>query len=170
MDGRIASGRAIDDVARDTDDGEPRSWGCGGQPPLETLAHRVLAGPIGIGEPFVDDRDIAVLALFVSGEGAAGDERNSVRSKKIPVHPRDGNGLPETGPGRVLDAGRAPITIGLERKIAGNRRGADPGQRAQPLFERAIKPSRACRVAVAGQRQPHLRAQHVGGADARCTS
>src|SRR5919107_813444 len=119
MDGRIASGRAIDDVACDPDDGEPRSRGCGGQPPFETLADRVLTGPVGIGEPFVDDRDIAVLALFVSGEGATGDERNSVRSEKISLHPRDRDGLPETGPGRVLDAGRAPITIGLERKIAG---------------------------------------------------
>jgi hypothetical protein len=82
VDRRVASGRAIDDVTCDTDDGEPRSGGRGGQTPLETLAHRVLARRVGVGKPLVDDGDIAVLELFVIGEGAAGGERNSRRQRE----------------------------------------------------------------------------------------
>ena len=167
MDDRLAAGRAVDDVAGDTDNGEP--WKRGGrQPPLQTLAHRVLAGPVGVGQPLVDDGDVAVLALLVIGEGAAGDQRDPVRSEKIPLHPGDGQSLLHARPGRVLGGGRAPLAVGVERKIAGDRRGTDAWQRTQPFFERAIERSRPRGLVVAGEGQPHLRAQHVGRADAGC--
>jgi hypothetical protein len=152
-------------VSRNADDGEPRRRGVG-QTPLEALADRVLAEPEGLGEPLVDDGDVAILALLISRERAAGDQRNSVRGEKIPVRPGDGQSLFDAGPGGVLDGGRPPLAVGVERKIAGDRSGPDAGQCTQPLLERAIEPSRPRGLAVADERQPHLRGQHVGRADA----
>src|SRR5688500_16764716 len=105
MNDRFASGSAVDDVADNADDGEPRRSGSS-HTPFETLAHRVLAGPVGVGEPFVDDRDVAVFALLVIGEGATGDQRNSVGSEKISLRPGDGQRLLHAGPARVFGGGR----------------------------------------------------------------
>ena len=97
--------------------------------PLQPLADRVLAGPIGVGERWLTMATLRFSRCSSSVKARPGDEPDSVGSEKIPMRPGDGHGLLHPGPVGFSRRERAPLAVSVERKIAGERREPDAGHR-----------------------------------------
>ena len=126
MNQRRASEWPVNDIVRHADHRQPWLWRIP-QPPLHALPDRILAGPEGIRQTLVDDRDVPVLALLVAVEGAPGDERDSIGAEVFPMRPRHGEAL-RLDRRAVLGGKRAPLSIRIERKSLAIETARTPGK------------------------------------------